>query len=137
MPSNFIDGLGFSFHCNTEDNKILHLQFNGPVEEYDSQQKKDVEAEEELVQGDDSCQSEDTEEDSGDETAAIVCTPDQDEAKEEHTGDDEKAEGGLDLDTIPEGEDAESDREDQDEEYSGKKDKISLENRRSLNTKLL
>lgn len=96
-----------------------HLQFNGPVEKYDSQQNKDVEAEEEMVQGD---ESEDTEEDSGDETAAIVCAPDEDETKEEHTGDDDKAEGSLDLDTIPEGEDAESDREDQDEEYSGKKD---------------
>lgn len=75
------------------------LQFNGPVQGEERE--------------DDSCQSDDTEEDSSDETAAIV------ETKDEHTCDNE---GGADLDTIPEGVDAESEREAQDEEYSGKKD---------------
>ncbi|KAL9950397.1 hypothetical protein ACROYT_G042885 [Oculina patagonica] len=98
-----------------EEDENRRGTFNGPVEEHDSQQNKDVEAGEEIVQGDDSCQSEDTEDDSDEEIAAVVCAPDQDEAEGEHTG---EGEGGLDLDTIPEGEDAESDREDQEEDYS-------------------
>ena len=114
-----------------KESKICLLQFNRRVEEHDGQQNEDVETEEEMVQGDEVCESEDTNEESGDETADIVCEPDQDEAKEEHTSDEDKPEDGLDLDTIPEGEGAESDRDDQDEDFSGKKYKNSLKTERT------
>lgn len=76
--------------------------FNGPVQDFESQGNMHVVDEE---RDDDSCQSDDIEKDSNDETAAIV------ETKDKHTCHDE---GGADLDTIPEGVDVEAEAE----EYS-------------------
>lgn len=88
----------------------LIIQFNGPVQEFENQGKKHVEGDE----GDhDRCESEDTEEDSNDDTVVIV------ETEDKHTC---NAEGGADLDTIPEGVDVEGNSKVQDEKYSGKKD---------------
>ena len=87
----------------------FRLQFNGPVQEFESQGNKHVKEEE---RDDDSCPSDDTEEDSNDETSAIV------EGKDKHNYDDE---GTADLDTIPEGVSVEGNSEAQAEEYSGKK----------------
>ena len=103
------------------------MQFNGPVEEFESQPNKDEEGDEMAREGE-SCQSDDSEEDGGDDTAPTVCVPDQEEAaKEDLICDDDQADGSVDLEPIPEGEDAESDREAQGEdEYSGKKHESSL-----------
>lgn len=94
------------------------LQFNGPVHDFESQGNIHVVEEE---RDNDSCQSDDTEEDSNDETAAIV------ETKDKHTRDDE---GGADLDTIPEGVDLET----QAEEYSGKSSYMKVFDRTKKNS---